>query len=129
MVTSPEFDSDVYTLSQKCSVSSFLVEDRDVKHFDTKVHHTLPLMSLILSATDALFSPSLYTHSHKDAFIRGVVLLMQEKLISPFWFHITALHRWNDPWSLFADAIRQVDQDVQRDSSLQVTVDLEQHPK
>lgn len=56
-----------------------MVEDQDLTHLDTTVCHTLPLVSTILSATDAL-SVSLSTHSHNDAFNQGVISFIHDKL-------------------------------------------------
>lgn len=132
-VTSPEIDNDISTLSQKChwgplSCKSFAM-----------FHRTLPHVSTILLATDAL-SASLSHHSQDNAFVRGVIHLMQDITLVPWQPDTTmvfsSIALWDDqfnaelyqqPWAsrtIFSDAILQVTWEIQKDTSLQVTVDL-----
>lgn len=66
-----DLDGNVETLCPKRTLTSSTMEDRDLAHLDTTIHRTLPLVSTILSGTEALRSSMVHTTSPEGACVHG----------------------------------------------------------
>lgn len=70
IASSPDLDGELVILCPKHSMTSFTVEDCDLAHLDNTVQRTLPLISTVLSVTEAITTSMSNAESPEKTVIR-----------------------------------------------------------